>query len=61
MTGHQDPLASPRQPNKSLLVLCIRKEQKKKDSSFSEEKEAKRLLFVGGSDQGWVTKDTQAP
>jgi hypothetical protein len=29
---------------KSLLVLFFRKEQKK-DSSFSEEKEAKRLLF----------------
>jgi hypothetical protein len=28
--------------NKSLLVLFFRKEQ---DSSFSEEKEAKRLLF----------------
>jgi hypothetical protein len=29
--------------NKSLLVLFFRKEQKK-DSSFSEEKEAKRLF-----------------
>jgi hypothetical protein len=29
--------------NKSLLVLFFRKEQ---ESSFSEEKEAKRLLFL---------------
>jgi hypothetical protein len=32
----------PRSAYKSLLVLFFRKEQ---DSSFSEEKEAKRLLF----------------
>jgi hypothetical protein len=31
--------------DKSLLVLFFRKEQ---DSSFSEEKEAKRLLLHGG-------------
>jgi hypothetical protein len=32
-----------RRQNKSLLVLFFRKEQ---DSSFSEEKEAKRLYFL---------------
>jgi hypothetical protein len=32
-----------RRGNKSLLVLFFRKEQ---ESSFSEEKEAKRLLFL---------------
>jgi hypothetical protein len=37
---NKDDLAS---GNKSLLVLFFRKEQ---ESSFSEEKEAKRLLFV---------------
>jgi hypothetical protein len=41
MTWHQDPLASPRQPNKSLLVLFFRKEQKRKTLLFLKKKKQK--------------------
>jgi hypothetical protein len=39
------------------LVFVFSKEQ---DSSFSEEKEAKRLLFTGGSLPGWE-REPQRP
>jgi hypothetical protein len=34
---------------KVFLVLFLQKKNERKESSFSEEKEAKRLLFIGGS------------
>jgi hypothetical protein len=42
LSGHELDLGTTPE-NKSLLVLFFRKEQ---ESSFSEEKEAKRLLFL---------------